>query len=348
MSAVERMIRWYGWLVRLYPRQFQADFGAELQTVFAQSVREAAAYQAGSAARGIWACFLRELLDLPLNLLREYVSSTGLNLLVERWLAHPKRSRWQQAGSLAFALGFALLEFLHGLPQVFATRDRAFDSWWGFVNATPTNNSVSPDSLDLPLQLLDFAGLLLCGLIVGLIFSMAERNLSRTLRLRFTIVGAAALFLPYGIAALLERFPVVLLLNFGQTAPEVWAFVRGILVFLLIGGLPAAILGRTLGVRSIRHLGSLFSTGVGGLLFSLAAAILVVLVLGLIWIAPFLIFSQSLSLSHIPWETLVLGNLLLAVVFGAVQGWVYGGITGWRINDIFEKSLPAEDQPLFV
>jgi len=115
MRMVDRMIHWHRWLLRLYPRSFQDAFGDELQSVFTQALREAAGCQVGASSRSIWRCFLRELFDLPLNLLREYASHPGLGTAIEHWLTHPQRSRWQQAAMLAFALGFALLELLHGL-----------------------------------------------------------------------------------------------------------------------------------------------------------------------------------------------------------------------------------------
>lgn len=65
MSAV---IWVYALLLRLYPHRFQAEFRAEMQAVFVASVNEAAQ---GGPARLAATC-LRELFELPGNLIREH------------------------------------------------------------------------------------------------------------------------------------------------------------------------------------------------------------------------------------------------------------------------------------
>ncbi|MEK7787439.1 MAG: zinc ribbon domain-containing protein [Chloroflexota bacterium] len=65
MSAV---IWVYALLLRLYPHRFQAEFGEEMEAVFAASVNEAAQ---GGPARLAATC-LRELFDLPGSMLREH------------------------------------------------------------------------------------------------------------------------------------------------------------------------------------------------------------------------------------------------------------------------------------
>jgi hypothetical protein len=61
-------VRIYGLLLRLYPLSFQAEFGEEMEAVFAASVDEAA--QEGPARMA--ATCLRELFALPGNVLREH------------------------------------------------------------------------------------------------------------------------------------------------------------------------------------------------------------------------------------------------------------------------------------
>ena len=62
------IIRCYGLLIRLFPRRFRDEFGEEMTAVFTQVMMEA-------VERGRWAVttvYLRELRDLPLNLVREH------------------------------------------------------------------------------------------------------------------------------------------------------------------------------------------------------------------------------------------------------------------------------------
>ena len=68
MPSTRFIIRYYALILRLYPRRFQAEFAAEMQTVFANVASEAARRGAMSLAR---AC-LRELRDLPASLVREH------------------------------------------------------------------------------------------------------------------------------------------------------------------------------------------------------------------------------------------------------------------------------------
>ncbi|MFN2151064.1 MAG: hypothetical protein ACK2T5_05660 [Anaerolineales bacterium] len=60
------MTHLYALLLRLYPRAFRAEFGAELQAVFAQAAAESRGWM------NVLRLFLRELRDLPENLLRQH------------------------------------------------------------------------------------------------------------------------------------------------------------------------------------------------------------------------------------------------------------------------------------
>lgn len=62
----QMIIRFYAALLRLYPRQFRAQFGDEMMTVFVQAIEDN--NRTGKAFR----FFLRELRDLPLNLARAH------------------------------------------------------------------------------------------------------------------------------------------------------------------------------------------------------------------------------------------------------------------------------------
>jgi hypothetical protein len=59
--------RAFSWMLKLYPLRFRAEYGDEMQEVFASALAEAAGLGIATAA-AVW---LRELRDLPVNLMRE-------------------------------------------------------------------------------------------------------------------------------------------------------------------------------------------------------------------------------------------------------------------------------------
>jgi hypothetical protein len=61
----------YTQILRLYPRQFCAEFGSEMQAVFALAVKQAEK-QGVSSVTAVW---LRELRDLPMSIIREHIVS---------------------------------------------------------------------------------------------------------------------------------------------------------------------------------------------------------------------------------------------------------------------------------
>ena len=68
MKQVLRFItRFYASLLRLYPGKFRSEFGEEMQSVFNEAASEAA-----SNKKMLVMVFLREILDLPVNLIREH------------------------------------------------------------------------------------------------------------------------------------------------------------------------------------------------------------------------------------------------------------------------------------
>ncbi len=325
VSTAERVIGWYGWLVRLYPRRFRVVFGEELQAVFAQAVREATRCD----QQATWNCFLQELLDLPLNLMREYVSGARISLLVERLLTSTKHSRWQRSGALAFALGFALLELLHGLAQIMRPGYPDFASVWGFFKVTTAGSSQGGNGWNVNLGPVDFACMALSGLVVGLAFSLAEQGISRAGRLRFALAGAAGLVAPYLMIDLFLRWPTAGRIGLGTFGTLLLLLV----LFILVGGLPAAVLGWAAGARHGRHLLGLTGRGLGGLILGLIGGALVSVGLYLLLLAPFLLLPHGLNAIS-PWMMNRVAPLCLSVLFGVVQGWVYGGVVCSRIGEL--------------
>jgi len=64
-------IRGYRLLTRLYPRTFREQFGEELEDTFIEALQDAQA----SGEDALWWFFLREIIDLPLSILREHLDA---------------------------------------------------------------------------------------------------------------------------------------------------------------------------------------------------------------------------------------------------------------------------------
>lgn len=77
---MNKIIRLYALLVRLYPRKFRDKFADEMQSVFADSIAEAA--QRGLAA--LIALCLQELRDLPGAILREHWQARSKSIMEKK------------------------------------------------------------------------------------------------------------------------------------------------------------------------------------------------------------------------------------------------------------------------
>ncbi|MBC7815223.1 MAG: hypothetical protein H7175_28960 [Burkholderiales bacterium] len=95
------ILRLYAGLLRLYPRQFRDAYGDEMLAVFAAAVEDAR--QRGCGAFSL--LIVRELRDLPFNLVREYLHARTLAMPPE--VAKFRRARWwARVFSLLSALFF--------------------------------------------------------------------------------------------------------------------------------------------------------------------------------------------------------------------------------------------------
>lgn len=140
-TAVSLLVRFYAWLLRLYPANFRDTFGEEMLAVFTQATMAA-------AERGwisVTAVFLRECRDLPLNLAREHWHSftkgenpmTAINRKPE-WFFYPAWIILQAlAIPLALALSFAIiliiLEIVGGYIYVGGVRHITEDYLFDYV-----------------------------------------------------------------------------------------------------------------------------------------------------------------------------------------------------------------------
>jgi hypothetical protein len=108
MSSVTHLaVQVYARLLRLYPRHFYATFAAEMEEIFALTVTDAAQGGLGAVTR----LLMRELVDLPVNLILEHVYERrkGLMQLLRydterelRWI------RWLARGLSLLFSGFML------------------------------------------------------------------------------------------------------------------------------------------------------------------------------------------------------------------------------------------------
>ncbi len=140
-TAVSRLIRLYAWLLRLYPADFKDEFGVEITAVFTQAVREA-------VEQGWWAvvvALLRELRDLPPNLVQEYWHSftkgtrpmTAINRKPE-WYFYPAWIVLQAlaipaAVILSFAILAVTIKFVGGYVYVGGMRHITEDYMFAYV-----------------------------------------------------------------------------------------------------------------------------------------------------------------------------------------------------------------------
>ena len=122
-SILHFITRIYDGLLNLYPGRFRAEFGEEMQTVFSEAAKEAAA--AGKKRLAI--IFVRELLDFPLGLIREHwlelvhrkdtAMSTGIEHMEnpktqEVPFKKERSSRWEALVGVLPFLAFGLINML--------------------------------------------------------------------------------------------------------------------------------------------------------------------------------------------------------------------------------------------
>lgn len=321
MNTVRLLTHCYSRMIALYPRAFRQTFGDEMLGVFTYSLRDAQR----EGCRAVWACFLRELLDFPLNLFRQYVSGEEMNLMIERILTHRQRSRWQQAGALGFAVGFGVLELLNGLLQIL-TGSGEYVSWNGLVHVSVLSQpDGSRAATDFHTQMVPL--LAIAGLIAGVILSRADPEARK---IRFGFAGAVSLPLAF---ALLYAFSTLL-------APLDWIpifFLAALnLVYLfLFGALSAVIFGVLAnGVsQGPRWLLKMAGRGFAGFLGGLLVSVLVTFALAAVFFLGMLLWGL-LTGNQTPQATAFQlgGGLLLGIPMSIAHGWIFGGYVGGGLD----------------
>jgi hypothetical protein len=105
--------RIFGHMIHLYPAKFQYEYGEELQSDFDSLLEEARSISGWE----FLAVCLRELRDLPINLLRTHFE--------EKWMyriLHSQSLRFGWKGALTFGLSFVVVNVLDGLVNTALVR----------------------------------------------------------------------------------------------------------------------------------------------------------------------------------------------------------------------------------
>ncbi|MGB6422648.1 MAG: hypothetical protein WBF05_12490 [Anaerolineales bacterium] len=110
------LIRLYGVLLHPYPRQFHTDFGAEMQSVFAEAATNKIGYKSTLQ-------FLCELGDLPGSLLSVYAAQwfRGGNMSTQNEHISPS-TRWQALIGVLPFLAFGIVNMIGKMDQVYDLR----------------------------------------------------------------------------------------------------------------------------------------------------------------------------------------------------------------------------------
>ena len=157
MSIMIRSIsKSYGMLSRLLPRDFQQEFGEEMESVFAASLEEASKTGVALVVR---ICFF-ELIDLPANLVVEHLSQLRKGNLRKNMSFEVGRSRAVLMAALGMMVGWVLNMFEGQYIHILANHP-------GDTGLLPVQTIV----YTLPV--------VLCGLLLGIAASLGRRAFMR-------------------------------------------------------------------------------------------------------------------------------------------------------------------------
>jgi hypothetical protein len=92
----------YGGLIKLYPLEFQKEFGEELQVVFSTMVGTAAR----KSKQALVLTCLQELCDFPILLVRTHLDENNMLKIF-----HSQPTRFAFRGAVGYSLGFAFVYF---------------------------------------------------------------------------------------------------------------------------------------------------------------------------------------------------------------------------------------------
>ncbi len=319
MQTTQLLSRVYSALLGLYPQAVRSDYADEMAAVFGEMLSEA---QQTSAWR-TWQVFLHELAEFPIHMILAYLDRARVGTWIEKILENPKRTRWQQAGGLGFAVGAGLLELLNGLLQLGSLDPGRYTTWNAWIQVS-VDNSSPHQYTTAPFHALALPLLAIVGLVVGLIMAHGEIPPKP---LRFAIgIGAslpAAYVALYGISLLVKVLPTVT----GLIA----SFYNLLLVLGLIGAVVALLMGLfTQGWRG-KHAVNMAGAGLCGYLVGALAYALAYLALSLILSAIWMVIwriSGSPDVTYVGFSPDFWGRWGLAIVCNSAAGWAFGEWVG--------------------
>ncbi|MRS04867.1 hypothetical protein EG832_16875 [bacterium] len=177
----------YGFCVSLFPANFRDEFGDELKSVFEAMLKDAMRSGGWSVA----AVCLRELRDLPVNLLRAYLEKKHIIGLLH---SQPVRFAWK--GAFGFGLSFGLIIGLEAVLESWFFQSVIFQPPLFYLFVQPKYQFW----LALASQLIPWAVL---SIISGLLFAafFAGKGQFR----RFALWGAVCWFIPDMIFSIISE-----------------------------------------------------------------------------------------------------------------------------------------------
>lgn len=303
MNATRHILGTYEKLLHLYPADFRAEFGEEMADVFASALQDVSRRDLSAMA----AICLRELVDFPKNLLREYARILGNKFGVKApplLLLSPKQGA--SLGAFGFGLGFALLILLR-------------------VLADPANNTILVNFGST--WILETLLFMLIGALGGALIGAGSRSF--LLMKRFVIAGTLGSGLGGSLGTLFLHF-----YYFGFTGEFNEARQSGFLIqsaiSMLIGLLIGAAFGlaQGFGQRSLR-LGLMgvvafgVSYSIGNLAFGLARA-----------------FWWQTQLTQLWFVPLAFSSMVDGLIGGAILGWAMGWTADKTPTELIKQGDP--------
>jgi hypothetical protein len=304
MNTIQHLTNGYERLLKLYPADFQAEFGEEMAGVFDSALQDVS--HGGLFA--LTAVCLRELVDFPKNLLREYASKMGKEFgpkITQPLLLNPKQSA--SLGALGFGMGFALLILLRAL-------------------ADPANNTILVNFGSTWIR--ETLLFMLIGALGGGLIGAGSRSFP--LMKRFIIAGT----LGSGLGGSLGTLFLYLYYRFGingvfHQAPLLNVFAV-LSVIILIGALTGAALGLAQGIQ--QQAARLARAGAVG--FGIAN------LFSDVTFASMRIFWTNTGYSELWFIPLTLNTMFIGIIGGAILGWAVGRTTDKTPTELVEQGDP--------
>ena len=277
----------YAMIIKLYPPAFRTEFGEEMQAVFAAAMAEVAR----DSLSGVAALCLRELRDLPMNLLRAYLCGPRKKRQRQRSPSAAHFAPFARWGALGFGIGFALVGSLQSMLSRAALR----------------HSSLAPALIETVIYPL-------AGALSGALLGIAGGSRRRVLA--FALAGSLA----FGLGARVTNYAAMLPAAAGSPLASMLSLVQ----LALIG----AVLGMLIGAdqRSWRQAARLGLKG--ALVFGLGRVVGLVLAL-VPWgiaqaVASYQVPPANAWLMAMPFLLMIFTGIVAGAIGGAYLGLAVG------------------------